>query len=400
MKRTKKIILFLLLLTVALFFKPIFSNATTTTVSSESDLLEAIENASDGDVIELTTNIILTKPIAITGKTLTIDGNGNTISRIDTNWTPDGNNSTLITAGLTGTRVNLVNLTLKDSEKYGVQAYDGAYVSLDGVTISNCGYGGVLVNAGTVEVKNLILYKNGQYSNNGIEIAKGNGVYTEGTNPKLIMNGTISSTEKENVIYLAVNDKLAEFELENTENTVNKILASGNKVVVTDENNNVLYESNVSDTVTIEGENYVQNVTITINLMEQSITMTVKDGTIITKENVEAKINLETLGLGNYTLVDFYSDAEYMAPFDFTKPVTANTSIYAKLNLIENNNDNNNTDDDNNTTTNNDNNTQNNQTVGPKDETPKTGVENHLGISASVVIISIIGLALLRRKKL
>lgn len=392
MKNLKRTILFLIVLLASLIFNTHFCNAATTTVSSEEELINSINSASNGDTINLSSDIVVTKPVEITGKTITINGNGHTITRNDTNWTPNGNNGTLITAGLSGTKLNLINISLKNSQKYGVQSYDGAYVTLDNVTISGCGFGGVLVNAGTVEVKNLVLYKNGNPSNNGIEIAKGNGIYTETNKPILIMNGTLSSTEKDNVIYIAINDRLTEFEVKNTDNTVNKALINGNKIVVTDKNNNILYESNENPDIPITGENYVKNITLTINLMEQNVQIPLQEGSKITSEEVKSKINLQNLNLSNYTLEGFYSDAEFKSEFDFTNPIMANTTIFAKLTL-------------NPTTDNNENNNDNNTTIEEtkkpnkeKDETPKTGVKSNLGIAISVIVISTISIILLKRK--
>lgn len=387
MKNLKRTILFLIVLLASLIFNTHFCNAATTTINSEEELTDSINSASNGDTINLSSDIVLTKPVEITGKTITINGNGHTITKNDTNWTPHGSNGTLITAGLSGTKLNLINISLKNSQKYGVQSYDGAYVTLDNVTISGCGFGGVLVNAGTVEVKKLTLYKNGNPSNNGIEIAKGNGIYTETNKPILIMNGTLSSTESENVIYIAVNDRLSEFEVKNTDTTVNKALINGNKVVITDENNNILYESNENPDIPIRGENYVKNIILTVNLMEQTVQIPLQEGSTITAEEVKSKINLQNLNLSNYILNGFYSDAEFKSEFDFTNPITTNTTIFAKLTL--------------NTTTDNNENkneTDNNITNEEKDETPKTGVKSNLGIAISVIAISTISILLLKRK--
>ncbi len=258
MKNIKKIVLLFIVLLFCLVLNTNSCSAASTTVNDENDLITAVNNATNGDVIELATNIVLTRPLEITGKTITINGNGHTVSRIDTNWTTNGSNGSLITAGLNGTKLTLRNINLRDAHKYGVQSYDGAYVVLDNVTIANCGFGGVLVNAGTVEIKSLSLNKNGTPNNNGIEIAKGNGIYSNNNKPILIMNGTLSSTETENVIYLAVNDQLSSFETRNTDGTINKVLVSGNKVVITDANNNILFESNENSNVPITGESYVE----------------------------------------------------------------------------------------------------------------------------------------------
>ena len=256
----RKAILSSIILFFGLIFISTFSNAATTkTVNDETELRNAIEEAVENDVIELSKDIVLKAPIEITGKNITINGKGNAITREETNWTPSGNNGTLISVG-SKARVELKNVTLKNSQKYGVQSYDGGYVILNGVTIANCGYGAVLANAGTVEVMDLTLQKNGTPNNNGIEIAKGD--TTAETNiPAVIMNGTLTSTEKENVIYVAENNpNLKKFEVENKEGTINKIFVNGDTVVITDDNNTVLYTSNqIKGDIDIEGNTFVAN---------------------------------------------------------------------------------------------------------------------------------------------
>lgn len=259
MKNFKKITLsFIIVLFISFLFIANFANAaTTTTVGTEEELINAINNSSDGDVIELSTNITLTKPIEISNKNLTINGKGNVITREETNWSPNGSNGTLITAG-SGAKVTLSNLTLKNAQKYGIQSYDGGYVIVQNVTIASCGFGGILVNGGTLEVKGLHLQKNGTPNNNGIEIAKGD-VVAASNIPTVIMNGTISSTEKENVIYVAENNpNLNKFEVKNTSSTTHKLLISDNKVVVTDKDNKILYTSNEVKNMEIAGEDYVE----------------------------------------------------------------------------------------------------------------------------------------------
>ena len=188
----KKAILSSIILFFGLIFISTFSNAATTkTVNDETELRNAINEATENDVIELSTDIVLKAPIEITDKNITINGKGNAITREETNWSPNGNNGTLISVG-SKAKVELKNVTLKNSQKYGVQSYNGGYVILNGVTITNCGYGAVLANAGTVEVKDLTLQKNGTPNNNGIEIAKGDAT-DEANIPEVIMNGTLSN---------------------------------------------------------------------------------------------------------------------------------------------------------------------------------------------------------------
>ncbi len=372
----KKISLLLTILLLCVMFIPCFSSAKTITAESEDALKKAIEDAKEGDIIELTTNIELTKPIELNDKTIVIDGNGFSVSRNASNWTPNGSNSSLLTAGKSA-KLTLINVTLKDSEKYGVQAYNGGYVVLDGVTISNCGYGGVLVNAGTVEVKSLSLGHNGKAdSNNGIEIAKGKELSdSDGSKqPKLIMNGVLNSTETKNVVYLASNDNLTEFEVENTANSQDKVFINGNKVVVADKNNNIKFESNENKKIQMEGDTFVPNVTITVNLKDKKATIQVVKGTTLTAKDLSSKIDLKALGLSKYTLDGFFTDAKYTKAFDFKKSIDADTTIYAKLKLTNSSKE--------------------------KDNTPKTGVENNIVFVLFALTASTIGLITLNRKAL
>ena len=375
MTSLKKIILFLAVLLLALILNPSFSNAAnTTTVDSEQALIDAITKAGEGDVIELTTDISLTKPIEITEKNITIDGKGKTIKKDDESWQPSGNNGTLITVGIKA-KVTLKDLTLKNSQKYGVQAYSGGHVILDGVTISGCSYGGILVNAGTIQIKDLSLGKNGQDRNNGIEIGKGASVEDENLKPAVIMDGKLSSTEKDNVLYIAENDSLKDFEVENTENSTNKILASGNKVVITDENNNVIFESNENTKIKIEGEDYAENVKITIKVEDETVTMTVKKGDKITEKQLKSEIDLEELDLGDYSIKGFYTDKKYKTKFDFSKAIEDDTTIYTKLELIEE------------------------EPAEEIDDTPRTGIGNNMEIAISILAISILSLVVLRKNR-
>lgn len=307
-------------------------------VSTGDKLVEAINNAKDGDTITLTNDVTLTTAIEVADKNITINGNGFTIKgSADLVGVASPNNKTLVTA-LYGAKINLVNVKLEDSPKYGVQAYDGAHVVLDGVTISNCNYGGVLANGGTIEIVDLNLEKNGTTANNGIEISTSKYI-TSGNVATLIMNGKLSSTETENVIYFASdeNDNTTEMIIENTESTTDRILVDGNKVVVANENNEVKYVSNESDKVVIDGDELPKTVTVTINVMgaTKEITFEVEEGTILTAKDLESKIDLKALGMENYTLDGFYADSRYSEKFDFEKAIEADTTIYAKVAKVD-----------------------------------------------------------------
>ena len=230
-------------------------------VSDGTALQNAIANAENGDVITLEQSITLDGKVELTsGIEVTIDGANHTITgnRAATGAVTD--NITLITASLDGSKINLKNVTLKDSPKYGVQAYDGGYVSLENVTIENCKYGAVLVNGGTVEVISLNLGYNGENANNGIELSKSKNIESSPNQPTVVMNGTLTSTETENVIRFAEdeNDATTEVIVENTESTTDKVLLNDNKVVITDNAGEIKYESNEALDITVDGDEYVE----------------------------------------------------------------------------------------------------------------------------------------------
>ena len=242
------------------------------------------------------------------------------------------------------------------------------------------------------------LGKNGNPNNNGIEIAKGDGIYTEDHQPTLVMNGTLTSTETENVIYLAINDQLSSFEVKNEPTTVDKIYVSNNKVIVADENGDALFESNTRNDISISGDNFTGNYIVTINLIDKAINITKQTGSKLSAQEITEKINLSELGLDNYNITGFYSDADYETEFNFDTPITSNITIYAKLEtkpVIDNNTP---------TTEPTQETTQPapvvEETPEVKDETPKTGIENYLNISLTLIIISIISIITLKRKEI
>ncbi len=376
MRNAKKVILFAILFLASFIVAPNFVHADTKTAQNETQLLSAIDEATEGQVINLSSNIVLTKPIEINnGKVITINGNGNTITRAAEGYQPVNSNSTLLTAGGKGTVLHLMNVKLIGSEKYGVQAYNEGYVSLEGVTISDCGYGGVLVNAGTVEVKNLVLNRNGDPArgNNGIEIAKSSSLQNPDAKPVLVMNGSLTSSETENVIFLAVNDSLTEFEVKNEEGTQDKLFISGKKVIVTDPNNNVKFVSNenTKQGLDLVGSDYVPNVTITIQLMDKTVTFAVVQGSQVSYQQLEEHIDFAALGLENYTLIGFFTDEEFTEEFDFSQGIGEDTTIYAKIS----------------------------EKAKPQlDTMPKTGFDNKLGLAIFVIAVSSLALVCLKRK--
>lgn len=382
MKKTTKFILFFIALAILTIITPNISNAQRV-ANNEDTLNSEISAADPGETITIQNDITITKPIVI-AKELTIDGNGHNIVGSN-DWTSTSGNQTMFTAQLSDAKLTLKNIKLKNGPKYGVQSYDGATVILDNVSISGFKYGGVLANGGKVEVKNLHLGFNGTNANNGIEIDKGSSATN---NPTLVMDGVLTSESNENVIYPAENGKLTDFTITNTQNTTNKVVISGNKVVLTDSSNNVISENNIPDKATPSGD--IQKLIVTIVANEKTNKITVDSGKTITADLLKSYIELEE----NYTIDGFYRDSNYTTEFNFDDPINTDTTVYVKISKVE-------------TPVPEEKPEQTpeekpEQTPGVenqvKDETPKTGVESHLEIAVLTILLAILTIFAIRNK--
>ena len=373
MKNTIKLIVFFLILIGVLIILPNCSNAATM-VNDETSLNEAISSADGGTTITLQNDITVTKPIVIQ-KELIIDGNGHNVVG-DPSWTSTSGNQTMFTAQFAEGKLTLKNINLKNGPKYGVQSYDGATVILDNVYITGFKYGGVLANGGKVEVRSLHLGYNGTGKNNGIEIDKG----ASATNsPTLVMNGILTTDTNENTIYVAENGYLTDFTITNTENTTNKVVLSGNKIALTDKNNNVIAETTIPEKVTPSAD--IQKLIVSLVVNDKTYKITVDNGEKLTEEMLKSHIKIEN----GYTVQGFYADADFKTKFDFNTGITKDTTIFAKIEKVQQNTDNN------------DNKVENVQNV-QKDETPKTGSENYLGIALLTLIFSVTAIGIIKNK--
>lgn len=371
MKKLIKFAILLILMLGALLVIPNISNAATLTANDEESLNNVISSSNNGDTIEIENNITITKPIVIQ-KELIIDGNGFTLTGADS-WTSTSGNQTMITAQLSEGKLTLKDIKLNNGPKYGVQAYDGATVILDNVSVTGFKYGGVLVNGGNIEVRNLHLGYNGTNENNGIEIDKGPSATN---NPTITMNGSLTSESSENVVRPATNGNLTEFTITNTENTINKVVLAGNKVVLTDEYNNVISESSVPETITVNSEK--EKVIISLIIGDETKRITVNKDEKITKELLESHIELDD----NYKLEGFFTDKNYETEFDFDKELIEDTTIYVKITKIESNDNENIVED-------------NKEVI---DETPKTGIESYIGVAVLAIIFSVIVIAIMKKR--
>ena len=260
-----------------------------------------------------------------------------------------------------------------------MQSYDGATVILDNVSISGFRYGGVLANGGKVEVRNLHLGFNGTNENNGIEIDKG---ASATNNPTLTMNGVLTSESNENVIRPAENGHLTDFTITNTQNTTNKVVVSGNKVVLTDSSDNVISESTIPDKATPSGD--IQKLIVTIITNDKTNKITVDSGKTITADLLKSHIELEE----NYIIDGFYRDSNYTTEFNFDDPINTDTTVYAKISKVETSIPE----------------EQPDQTPESenqvKDETPKTGVESHLEIAVLTILLATAAIIAIRNKNI
>ncbi len=376
MKNTIKTIVFFMILLGSLLIIPNLSNAATP-VTDETSLNEAVSSADSGATITLQNDITVTKPIVIQ-KELTIDGNGHNVVA-DNSWTSTSGNQTMFTAQFAEGKLTLKNINLKNGPKYGVQSYDGATVILDNVSISGFKYGAVLANGGKVEVRNLHLGYNGTGTNNGIEIDKG---ASATNNPTLVMNGTLITDTNENPIYIAENGHLTDFTITNTENTTNKVVLSGNKVVLTDKENNVIAESTIPDKATPNVDTQKLIVSLVVN--DKTYKVAVDSGSKLTEDMLKSYVEVDN----GYTIEGYYTDADFKTKFDFTIAIDKDTTIFVKtVEVKEETNPDTNT------------NTGNTTNVVQKDETPKTGIENYLGIAVLTVLFSVTAIVIMKNKK-
>ncbi len=250
MKTTLKMVIFSLIATV-LFLVPNVCKADVTTVADEDSLKEALANNA---VISLEDDITLTGPIEITNS-ITINGNGHTIKGAE-GFTSTTANKSLFTAS-NGGSLTLTNVKLANSPKYGVQAYVGGTVTLNGVTISNCAYGAVLVNGGTLDVKSVTFGSNG--NNTGIEVSTSKGAAGQNAVPKIIMDGEIKAGDDCNIFYLATdeNDATTKVQIENNSSEQKILFTEDGSIVLADSENNLVFKSNAKDTLQVIGETEV-----------------------------------------------------------------------------------------------------------------------------------------------
>ena len=154
-------------------------------------LADAVGEAKSGDIITLqkdvkASNRNLSKNVAVyvIPAGVTLNGAGHTISADGENWVKFSNsdtNSHILGVNGPGGTTTIKNLTIiglnteNMKSKAGINAYDGAKVEIENVTIQNCGSVGVQVNGATVEATNLNISGSGWGS---INVDKGSASVT------------------------------------------------------------------------------------------------------------------------------------------------------------------------------------------------------------------------------
>lgn len=264
-------------------------------VDTEDELIAAL---AKGGNIELEANITITEPLYVEKPTV-IDGKTFKVSGpvLEENVKPeDGANRSIFTVRNTD-QVVFKNITISDSTKYGIQAYNGGSYTVENVTIENCAYGAVLINGGTVTINSLILNNNKA----GIEFAKGVNVQQS---PALVMNGTIDATNQKDAIYID-EAQITEFTVENKEGSANKAVFNNNVLSIQDGDGNVIGQSNEMQneiTINIDGEVVVTEPAKTEEVTEPTVEVQKPEENPKTSDNVATYFVIAILGLGTLGL--------------------------------------------------------------------------------------------------
>lgn len=160
------------------------SNAAKGAVADEEALRQAIENAKDGDTIdidgyiELSSSLVINKAITLHGA----DMYGTIIAKNTEEWSTSGDKSSaslIVIAGVGNGAVNLENMTVMGAQDitlnnpdlgtaygHGINVYRSSNVTLKNVFSTTNSGAGLIVNGSTVDAQYLMTADNGWYSVN------------------------------------------------------------------------------------------------------------------------------------------------------------------------------------------------------------------------------------------
>ena len=239
----KKLTMMMMSFAFALLALPMVGHASEADATPIATYDELVQAAKTGGEYKLTEDITMVGkgPIEATAD-LTLWGADHTIDGTDMIRSGTGNGS-ILTAH-EGAYLEIYSLTIKNANKYGIQAYNGGLVSVHGVSIENCTFGAILVNGGNLVVGDLVMKDNGEHEGgNGIELGKGSNVSYDPI-ISVVGNVEVSAGTQTKAIYLAENDNLSKVSIINVEGAVNTLAIQDGKIVIKDENGDVKYESN------------------------------------------------------------------------------------------------------------------------------------------------------------
>lgn len=163
-----------------IFTQRVFAAGSTVTVCANgcnyTNAQSAVDTANPGDTIELNSDLSISSQITI-AKPLTLDGNGHTISPTFAYTGDNANNSSI---GIDGTQdVTISNLIINGTAGtglHGINIYESTGINLSNVTSKNNDKDGIVVNGSAVTVESLSTSNNGW---GGVDVDQGSGV----TNP-------------------------------------------------------------------------------------------------------------------------------------------------------------------------------------------------------------------------
>ncbi|NCN87805.1 MAG: hypothetical protein GW941_02825, partial [Candidatus Pacebacteria bacterium] len=152
-----------------------------------ASLQDAVDGSANGDTIDILSDISLGHRVDV-NKEITIDGHNNIVTPTFTK-TSNSNNSSLVIFSDNTTVKNLIIDGVSGTSLHGIQAYKASNVLFDNLTVKNNDSSGITVNGSIVTVNNVTTSGNGW---GGINVDQGSGVTTEA---KLIVTGTSSHDE-------------------------------------------------------------------------------------------------------------------------------------------------------------------------------------------------------------
>ena len=376
MNYMKKILLFVTILMGMLLLIPSICNAASLSASDETTLKEAIAKVNSGeiDTITLTDSIIISGPLPDITRDVTINGSGFTISGSESWYNTGGSGNQSIITSTAGT-LTLKNMILKHGPKQGAQAYGNGTLVLDGVTISDCKYSGLIANGGVIEIRDLNLN-----TTVGIEVGKST-TNPVNTNPKLVVNGTLKSISKA-ILYEDPATK-SELTIENEEESTNKLFITGDSIFITDSNNTIIYETKNTSSIDIKNPDMATEnfVTVTINYNELTKKL------VATKNDTLSKYDLSDIkNIDGKVFVNFVKGDNDI--FSEDTPITDDielTAIYREPETPD---------------TNSNNQPEEVQDLSSQqDETPKTGNSDYLRLALVTLSISILSIIALKSYK-